>query len=384
MRSLIIIPIVLGLLVGCKKDENTGSNCVETNLVAPKGNKQIPEQLFLYLPEGTEGDVKQALAQFSLANRWVREYTLVDAHLVNGAASEFTVLRNVLPSLNIEPVQAFSIAQNCATESFDIGNQDVPWGISRVGARTATDKRAWIVDTGIDLDHPDLNVNTDLSRDFVGSSGIIGGIPIGVFADDGNGHGTHVAGTVGAINNDFGVVGVAAGCDLVAIRVLDDNGRGNSADVMNGLDYISQNGNAGEAVNLSLGGGTSTLLDQSVRNLGSQGFFVSMAAGNSSENASNTSPARANGENLFTVSAFNQGDRFASYSNFGNPPVDFTQPGTNILSTLPDGRYGITSGTSMAAPHLAGLLLLNGTDLATDGTVTGDPDGDPDRIAVLR
>ena len=106
-----------------------------------------------------------------------------------------------------------------------------------------------------------------------------------------------------------------------------------------------------------------------------------LAAGNDTADAGNSSPARANHPNIFTVSAIDSSDNFAWFSNYGNPPVDFAAPGVGISSTAKGGGTVIYSGTSMAAPHVAGLLLLMGTSLDTDGTAHNDPDGNPDPIA---
>jgi subtilisin family serine protease len=134
--------------------------------------------------------------------------------------------------------------------------------------------------------------------------------------------------------------------------------------------------------NLSLGGGASTALDNAVRNLGSTGVLVALAAGNESQDANNVSPARTNHQNVVTVSAMDSNDNFASFSNYGSP-VDYCAPGVSVNSTWIGGGYRSISGTSMASPHVAGLLLLRGsTNLNTDGTVNGDPDGNADPIAV--
>jgi subtilisin family serine protease len=106
---------------------------------------------------------------------------------------------------------------------------------------------------------------------------------------------------------------------------------------------------------------------------------IALAAGNESDNANNHSPARANGANVFTVSAVNNTDTFASFSNFGNPPVDFAAPGVSIQSTYKGGGFATLSGTSMAAPHVAGILLAG--SIRGDGTAKSDPDGNPDPIA---
>ena len=130
-----------------------------------------------------------------------------------------------------------------------------------------------------------------------------------------------------------------------------------------------------------LGGAAS--VDAAVQNLGQQGFLIAIAAGNDGVDANNTSPARANGPNLYTVSAMDENDIYASFSNHGNPPVDFCAPGVDIYSTYTNNGYSTLSGTSMAAPHVAGLLLITNGNLNTDGYVVNDPDGNADPIAHL-
>ena len=251
--------------------------------------------------------------------------------------------------------------------------QSTPWGIARVnGVKTVSPNRAWIIDTGIDLDHPDLNVDTARSRNFVTRE---------TSPDDLNGHGSHVAGTIAARDNGIGVIGVVPGTAVVAVRVLNRRGSGSNSDVIAGVDYVGANGSAGDVANMSLGGGVSAALDSAVVNASNnKGVKFALAAGNESDDANNHSPGRANGPNIFTVSAFGQQDKWASFSNYGNPPIDFAEPGVGILSTYKDGGYATLSGTSMATPHLAGLLLA-GT-VRSGGTVGDDPDPNNDTIGV--
>jgi len=250
--------------------------------------------------------------------------------------------------------------------------QETPWGIARVnGGLTGTFATAWVIDSGIDLDHPDLNVDVARSRTFIGKNST---------PDDQNGHGTHVAGTIAAKDNSVGVIGVAAGAPVVSVRVLDRRGSGTTSGVIAGVDYVAQAGRAGDVANMSLGGGASSTLDQAVVNASAGGVRFAIAAGNDGANANNYSPARVNGTNIFTVSAFAVGDKWASYSNYGNPPIDYTEPGSSIKSTWLNGGYHTISGTSMATPHLAGLLLLGA--VRSGGNVAGDPDGNPDVIGV--
>jgi subtilisin family serine protease len=250
--------------------------------------------------------------------------------------------------------------------------QATDWGVTRVGGpgTPVSGRTAWVIDTGVDLDHPELNVNVSLSRSFVRDSS----------PDDFNGHGSHVAGTIAARNNSIGVVGVAPGAPVVSVRVLDRGGRGTNSGVIAGVDYVAETANSGDVANMSLGGGPSDALDNAVINAAAQGIKFTLAAGNESDDANNHSPARANGPNVYTLSAFANGGGFASFSNYGNPPVDYAEPGVSIRSTYKNGGYAILSGTSMAAPHLAGILMTG--SVHSGGTVSGDPDGEADTIGV--
>jgi len=249
----------------------------------------------------------------------------------------------------------------------------VTWNVNRVGYGDGTGKTAWIIDSGIDFGHPDLNVDTIRSRSF---------IPGNTSAKDENGHGTHVAGIIGAKNNSIGTLGVASGASLVSLRVLNANGEGTLSSIIQALAYANANAKTGDVINLSLGEDTvSQTFDQQVQNTASRGILIAIAAGNDSKPAHDFSPGRANGANIFTVSAIDSLDRFASFSNYGNDVVDVAAPGVHILSAYLNGRYAIMSGTSMAAPHVAGLLLLKGRNIASSGTAKNGPDGTPDPIA---
>lgn len=254
--------------------------------------------------------------------------------------------------------------------------QETPWGITRVnGVSSYTGSNvAWVIDTGIDLDHPDLNVNA--SRGFNAfTSGRDAGAP-----DDGNGHGSHVAGTIAAKNNTIGVIGVAPGATVIPVKVLDSRGSGSYSGVIAGVDFVAANGSVGDVANMSLGGPISQALDDAVLAASNKGIKFALAAGNESKDANTSSPARVNGANIYTISAMSAGDNWASFSNFGNPPVDYCAPGVSIKSTWKGGAYNTISGTSMASPHAAGILLLGNASFS--GTVNGDPDGNADKIMV--
>lgn len=248
----------------------------------------------------------------------------------------------------------------------------ITWNVNKVGYGDGTGKTAWIVDSGIDLNHPDLNVDKARSKSF---------IPNVSSADDENGHGTHVAGIIGAKNNDYGVMGVASGASLVSCRVLDKDGTGTLSSIIQALSYISANAKPGDVVNMSIGEDEpSDVLDQQVEAIAAKGIYVAIAAGNDSKEADQFSPGRANGDNVFTVSAVDSLNNFASFSNYGNDAVDYAAPGVRILSTYKNGLYAKMSGTSMATPHVAGLLLLEGRKISYSGFALNDPDGTPDKI----
>ena len=259
--------------------------------------------------------------------------------------------------------------------SLKAGSQQTPYGIKRVngGKNYSGNLVAWVIDTGIDLDHPDLRVAGNLAYNAFTSGAD------GQSANDTNGHGTHVAGTIGALNNSIGVIGVAAGVPVVPVKCLGASGGGSYSGIIGGVDHVGAYGIAGDVANMSLGGPASRALDDAVKRTAAKGIKFALAAGNESQNALNVSPGRVNASNVYTVSAMDRYDRFASFSNYGSP-VDVCEPGVDILSTWPGGGYNSISGTSMASPHFAGLMLLG--QVYIDGYVRNDPDGRADPIGV--
>jgi len=251
------------------------------------------------------------------------------------------------------------------------GGQSTPWGITRVGgAGDGTGKTAWILDTGIDLAHADLNTSKACHTYFQGTS-----------PNDGNGHGTHVAGTIAARNNSIDVVGVAANAYVCSVRVLGNSGSGSYEGIINGVNFVAANGRSGDVANMSLTGiGSHATLENAVAAAAQLGIKFTLAAGNSGQFAGNETPARLNANNVYTISAINSSDCMPSWSNYGNPPVDYAAPGVSIVSTRKGGGTTSMSGTSMAAPHVAGILLLGA--VRSGGSAKCDPDGNPDPIAV--
>ena len=258
--------------------------------------------------------------------------------------------------------------------------QQLPWGIRTVTGgvlRSGAGTRAWIIDTGIDDKHPDLTVNKTLSRNFV-----TGSRQSSTTWQDKQGHGTHVAGTVGAKDDGFDVVGVAPGADLVAVRCLDSRGSGQYSWIIAGVNYVASTAAAGDVCNMSLGGPAYSALDDAIRNAAAKNIIFVLAAGNEKVDCSNTSPARTglNNPNVWTVSAHDVNNIFAYFSNYGQP-VDICAPGVAVTSTKMGGGVTTMSGTSMAAPHVAGMLLI--ANVGSRGIVVNDPDAWKDNMAVI-
>lgn len=244
--------------------------------------------------------------------------------------------------------------------------QVLPWGIDRIGTDESSTKagdgtgavsnvNVYVIDTGVDVDHADLNVVNH--QNFHGGANT-----------DCDGHGTHIAGTLAAVDNDSDVVGAAPGARLIGVRVLNCNGAGFVSNVIEGIDWVTGNAreNAGTpaVANMSLGGEKSRTLDRAVRQSAENGkILYTLSAGNDGQNACKTSPARTgraqNGTNngIVTTAAINRGGREPSWSNYG-PCVDIWAPGKSILSTKINGGTNTMTGTSMAAPHVGGTAAL--------------------------
>ena len=276
--------------------------------------------------------------------------------------------------------------------------QTTPTGVRRIFAEANTsldidgsddwrvDVDVAIIDTGLDVGHPDLNV--------VGGVNCAKGGPWGATCAtdgyaDGNGHGTHVGGTVGALDNGIGVVGVAPGARLHAVRVLGNSGSGYTSWIIAGIDWVAANAVTIEVANMSLGCECkSTAQDEAISGAVAEGVTFVVAAGNSAKDASTFNPA--NHPDVVTVSAladFNGqpgglgaatcredvDDTLANFSNFG-PLVEIAAPGVCITSTWLNGGYNTISGTSMASPHVAGAaaLLMSGESLMTPSQVRAE------------
>ena len=235
----------------------------------------------------------------------------------------------------------------------DTTQSNPPWGLDRIDQRnrplsatytynwTGSGVRAYVIDTGIRTTHTQFGGRASNVFDAFGGNGA-----------DCNGHGTHVAGTIGG-----STYGVAKSSLPRGVRVLDCNGSGSTSGVNSGVDWVTANHISPAVANMSLGGGASSALDTSVNNLSNSGVPIAVAAGNSNTDACTSSPARA--ANAITVGATTTTDARASFSNFG-VCLDLFAPGSGILSSwfTSDTATATLSGTSMASPHVAGVAAL--------------------------
>jgi subtilisin family serine protease len=391
MKKTLLFAAAAVLLFSCSKEEQSvqqspNHSCVDGQyIVTFKDNASL--RMNASMPYERKQEVVSTHASRMFAEAGIKDFSIqftyavaVKGIAVKLSASDLEKLRNNTDVLSIESDKVIALGPIEAEGGKPGGGttpppaQSTPWGITRVGgAVDGTGKTAWIIDTGIDFTHPDLLVDQARSKSFLTGS------PSALSPKDENGHGTHVAGTIAALNNTIGVVGVAPGAKVVSVRVLGKTGSGSTSGVIAGIDYVAQNGVEGDVANMSLGGGVSSTLDNAVINAASLGVKFALAAGNETDDAVNHSPARVNGSNIYTVSAIDVNNVFAYFSNYG-AAVDFAAPGVAIKSCWKGGAYNTISGTSMATPHVAGLLLA-GVPLNSDGTAVNDPDGNPDLIA---
>jgi len=307
-----------------------------------------------------------------------RSYGAEVSHVYRSALKGYAA---VIPAARIDDVRNDArVDYLSADRDVSLAAQTLPTGINRIDGELSSTVSGngsgsvsvdvAVIDTGIDLDHPDLNVvggrNCSTGRSF----------------DDGNGHGSHVAGTIAAKDDTQGVVGVAPGARLYAVRVLNNAGSGSFSSVVCGVDWVTANASTIEVANMSLGGtgseprgggcSTGDALHDAICTSVAAGVTYAVAAGNESDNAANHVPAAY--DEVITVSALadfdgrpgglgaptcrsDVDDTFADFSNFGSD-IDLIAPGVCILSTYKRGGYATISGTSMASPHTAGAAAL--------------------------
>jgi len=312
------------------------------------------------------------------------------SHAVNGA---------LIGSLNERGAQGIAkrpgvlwVEENQVVTATATQSNPPSWGLDRIDQRAlpldnsytynydGTGVHMYVIDTGIRPTHVDFGGRASVAFDAVGD---------GQNGIDCNGHGTHVAGTTGSAT-----YGVAKNVTIHAVRVLDCNGSGTTAGVVNGIDWVTANHQSPAVANMSLGGGASSTLDAAVNNSVASGVFYAVAAGNETTDACTRSPARA--ADAYTVGATTSSDGRSSFSNYGTC-VDIFAPGSSITSTwnTSDTATNTISGTSMASPHVAGAaaLILDAnptwtpaqvatelTDTATCGVVGNPGSGSPNLL----
>lgn len=375
------------LLASCNTltSPNTNEQNLDTNLVPlAKSNTAIAGQYIVIL----KGDLNideldqkaTGLARAAQVSKGV-SLPIIKGFVVKGVnGAKLQKLKNDPRVDYIQPDRIVQLAPPTGKKpSKDNGGnqsaQVTPWGITRIGATGTTARGAnvdvFVVDTGIDSNHSDLTV-------------IDGYAPISCTSstkgknkvcrkpwDDDQGHGTHVAGTIAALDNDTGVVGVAPAANLHAVKVLNSNGSGSYSGIIQGINWItSYQSSFPKVINMSLGGsgtergcGNGDAMQDAVCAAVNAGVTVVVAAGNSNNDAANYVPASY--DQVITVSATGdrdgdgdgQDDFFTYFTNWGSD-VDIAAPGFSVYSTLPGNSYAYYSGTSMASPHVAGAAAL--------------------------
>ncbi|WP_432061216.1 S8 family serine peptidase [Streptomyces sp. S1] len=266
-----------------------------------------------------------------------------------------------------------SVAKVVQNRTFSINEtQENPpsWGLDRVDqADTAGDQKytypdaagegvtAYVIDTGVRVSHGDFGGRATDGFDAIDNDNT---------AQDGNGHGTHVAGTIAGSAH-----GVAKKAKIVAVRVLDDNGSGTTEQVIAGIDWVTENHQGPSVANMSLGGSADPALDEAVKKAIASGVTFGVAAGNESSDAGQGSPSRV--AEAITVASSTKDDQQSSFSNFG-AVVDIYAPGSDITSAWNDSDTGTKtiSGTSMATPHVVGAAAVY---------LAGHPDATPAQVA---
>ena len=312
-----------------------------------------------------DGDCRVIVGCKSDADTSALENLGVDVDSAHGKVAAGTIPPGKIAALRADPSVAYveedGIAEangKAQVEAISASSETLPWGVTKVwgGAQpsvTGAGVKVAVIDTGIDLNHTDLKANIDTanSTTFVSRT---------YSANDDNGHGSHVAGTIAAsASNGGGVVGVAPGAKLIAIKVLDRRGSGFWSWVASGIDWAKTKG--ANVANMSLGGGPSTTVESACSaawNSGN-GVLLCAAAGNSGDGKTTTSEwdYPASYSTVVSVAAVDSSDVAASWSNT-NSDVEVSGPGVSITSTYKNGLYATMSGTSMATPHAVGNAAL--------------------------
>ncbi len=309
-----------------------------------------PSDRYVVVLEG--GASEPGRAAEGMARRYGLGVGLVYGHALDGFSA-------LIPEGRLGAVRADGRVERVEPDkTYHAAAQTLPWGINKIdadasstragnGAGAVSNVNAYVIDSGI-YRHADLAVVKNVN--FTGD-----GKPT-----DCQGHGTHIAGTIAAKDNDAAVVGAAPGAPLTGVKVLGCNGSGTLTSILKGVDWVTANAEKPAIANMSLSGPASQTLDEAVRKSASSGVFYSIAAGNDGARACNYSPARAGaGTNngIVTTAATDKYDRELSWSNYGSC-VDIWAPGVGILSTRKGGGTKSMGGTSQAAAHVGGGAAL--------------------------
>ena len=362
IRKLVALLLSVLFMYSCAETEQNVTLSDQAQLLDNQNFEPIPGRYIVVLNEENINfrktkDYESAQAGMRvLANGFAARYSLEEANidqvygsLLTGFTAELTpdqvkLLEND-PRVDYIEQDGYvysSTSQSNATWGLDrIDQVSLPLNSTYTYNATGQGVTAYIIDTGI------LTAHTEF-----GGRAVRGFDAFGGNSEDCNGHGTHVAGTVGG-----NIYGVAKGVKLVGVRVLDCGGSGSWSGVIAGMDWVASNASGPSVANMSLGGGVSTSINDAVNRMYSAGIPVVVAAGNSNTNACNSSPASA--ANAYTVGATTSTDARASYSNYGNC-VDIFAPGSSITAAWHTSTTAINriSGTSMASPHVAGVAAL--------------------------
>ena len=350
-----------------------------------KGPRAIPNRYIVVLDQDAGGPTADESIPARLTQDVLRGFGRAADHLYSKALNGFSVELTEAEALAISEDPRVAFVEEDAVMETQITQTNPPWGLDRINQRTlpltniysytttGAGVNMYVIDTGIRLTHTQFGGRAFAAFDSFGGNSV-----------DCHGHGTHVSGTIGG-----STFGVAKSVRLFAVRVLSCSGSGSTSGVIAGVDWVTGHRINPAVANMSLGGGPSSALDSAVRNSIASGVTYSIAAGNSNMNAANASPARV--AEAITVGSSTRTDARSSFSNFGSV-VDVYAPGSSILSAYytSNTASATLSGTSMAAPHVAGVaarilqLSPNASpaavrneivNTATTGVPTGVPSG---------